>query len=81
MITVTARDAYGNVATGYRGRVHFTSTDAAAALPSDYTFTATDAGVHSFSITLKTAGTRSVTATDTVTSSIKGTQSGIVVTP
>ena len=79
-LTVTARDPYGNTATGYRGKVHFTSTDTAATLPADYTFTAGDAGVRTFSVTLKTAGTRSVTATDTATSSIKGSQSGIVVT-
>src|SRR5439155_1174893 len=68
--TVTARDAYGNTATGYRGTVHFTSTDGLAALPADYAFTAADAGTHTFSVTLKTAGTKSVTATDAATSSI-----------
>ena len=78
-LTVTARDASGNTATSYRGKVHFTSTDAAATLPADYTFTAGDAGKHTFSVTLKTVGTRSITATDTAFSSIKGTQSGIVV--
>ena len=77
---VSAKDASGNVATGYRGKVHFTSTDAAATLPADYTFTTADAGVHSFILTLKTLGTRSVTATDTPNSAINGTQSGIVVT-
>ncbi len=79
-LTVTALDAYGNVATGYRGTVHFTSSDGQAALPSNYTFTAGDNGVHTFSATLKTAGSQSLTATDTVTSSITGSQSGIVVT-
>src|SRR5258708_16563533 len=39
------------------------------------------AGVHSFSATLKTAGSRSLTATDTVTSTITGTQSGVAVSP
>ncbi|MGD0863824.1 MAG: cell wall-binding repeat-containing protein, partial [Candidatus Limnocylindrales bacterium] len=80
-LTVTARDAYGNTATGYRGTVHFSSTDAKAGLPADYTFTAADNGVHVFSVTLKTAGTRSVTATDTVTASITGSQTAIVVNP
>src|SRR5262249_25269242 len=75
--TVTAKDPYGNTARGYRGTVHFTSSDAQAALPADYTFTAGDSGVHAFSATLKTAGTQSITATDTVTSTITGTQSGI----
>jgi hypothetical protein len=79
--TVTADDAFGNVATGYTGTVHFTSSDAKAALPGNYTFTATDAGQHTFSATLKTAGTQSLTATDTVTGSITGSQTGITVNP
>src|SRR5206468_3770061 len=44
-----------------------------------YTYTATDAGAHTFSATLRTVGTRSLTATDTTTSSITETQSGITV--
>lgn len=64
--TVTARDAFGNIATGYTGKVHFTSTDTQAALPADYTFTAADAGVHTFTITLKTANNGSVFQTVTV---------------
>ena len=71
-LTVTAQDAYGNTATGYTGTVHFTSSDGSATLPANYTFLAGDAGVHSFSsgVTLKTAGSRSVTGTDTVTGTI-----------
>jgi hypothetical protein len=78
--TVTVEDAYGNVATGYHGTVKFSSSDTAASLPANYTFTSTDAGVHTFTATLNTVGTQSITATDTVTSSITGTQSGISVT-
>jgi hypothetical protein len=81
MVTVTAKDSSGNVATDYRGTVHFTSSDPQAARPVDYLFTAADAGVHTFNVTLKTAGTQSITATDTATSSITGSQSGITVTP
>jgi outer membrane protein assembly factor BamB len=80
-VKVTALDAFGNVATGYRGAIHFTSSDSKAVLPADYTFTSTDAGTHSFSVTLKTAGTESVTATDKATSTITGVQAGITVTP
>jgi outer membrane protein assembly factor BamB len=80
-VTVTAKDPYGNTATGYTGTVHFTSTDTQATLPANYVFTSTDAGTHVFILTLKTAATQSVTATDTVTASIKGSQSGIVVNP
>ena len=81
--TVKAVDAYGNQATGYLGTIHFTSTDAQASLPPNYTFTAGDTGSHVFSggITLKTAGTQSATATDTVTSTINGSQTGIQVNP
>ena len=78
-VTVTARDGLGAIQTGYRGKVRFASTDPLAVLPTDYTFAAADNGSHIFSVTLKTAGTWSVTATDTANSSIKGTQSGIVV--
>src|SRR5260370_37358497 len=78
-VTVTAKDAYGNTATGYLGTVSFNSSDSQAALPGNYAFVTADAGVHSFSATLKTAGSRSLTATDTVTSTITGSQSGITV--
>ena len=73
-VTVTALDAYGNLVTGYAGTVHITSTGAAV-LPSDGTLTG---GTGSFSVTLKTAGSQSITATDTVTS-ITGSQTGIVI--
>jgi len=76
-VTVTAEDAYGNVATGYTGTVQFTSSDSQAILPSNYAFQASDAGVHVFSVTLETAGSQGITATDTVTSSITGSQAGI----
>ena len=66
-------------ATGYLGTVHFTSTDAMAILPANYTFTVANAGVHTFSVTLKSAGSQSVRARDTVTSTINGVQNGIVV--
>ena len=82
-VTVTAKDADGNTDAGYRGAIHFTSSDPAATLPADYTFTAADNGVHTFSLglTLNTAGTHWVRATDTLASSITGARSGIVVTP
>jgi hypothetical protein len=81
-IVVVAKDALGNITTGYRGTVHFSSTDVQAVLPADYTFVAGDAGQHSFpAVTLKTAGSQSVTITDTTSPSITGSQSGISVTP
>jgi hypothetical protein len=80
-VTVTAYDAYGNVATGYRGTVHFTSSDPQAAVPSNYTFTPTDNGSHSFSAILKTAGPQTIAATDTVTAGITGTTGTSTVNP
>src|SRR5262249_48225603 len=65
-VTVTAEDDFGNVVTGYGGTVHFTSGDSAGALPPDYTFTATDAGVDSFRVTLSTPGVQTLDVTDTV---------------
>ncbi len=82
-LTVKALDANNNVATGYRGTVHFTSNDPqGATLPNDYTFTAADSGTHTFTnaAALYTAGSRSVTATDTVTASITGSAT-VSVTP
>lgn len=79
--TVTLKDAYGNVATGYTGTVHFTSSDAKAVLPANYIFTSADAGKHTFSAALKTAGTQSISATDTMNASLHANDSGITVKP
>src|SRR5207253_941236 len=80
-VTVTEKGANGNTATGYIGTVHFTSSYTQATLPADYTFVAGDNGAHTFTngVTLKAAGTQSITATDTVTGTILGTESGITV--
>jgi hypothetical protein len=77
--TVTLKDPYGNRATGYSGAVHFTSSDGKAILPANYTFTAADQGVHTFSAILKTAGTQSISARDTLTGSLTSTEGGILV--
>ena len=77
-LTVTAEDPYGNVATGYAGTMAITSTDSAATLPGSYTFSSTNAGVHTFSLTFNSVGTQSVTATDSA-HGITATQSGISV--
>jgi probable HAF family extracellular repeat protein len=77
-ITIVARDSYGNVATDYRGTVHFTSTDPQAVLPADYSFVAGDKGLHTFDFILKTVGTHSISFRDVVADTINGTQSGIV---
>ena len=56
---VTVEDPYGNIARGYTGTVHFTSSDLQAALPADSTSSpVTDQGTHPFKTlrNLKTAG-------------------------
>jgi len=79
-VTVTAKDPYGNTATGYAGTIRFTSTDTQATLPANYTYVAADNGLHAFTnaVVLKTAGNQTVTATDTSTSTITGNQSVMV---
>ncbi len=78
-VQVTVKDAFGNLATGYTGTVHFTSTDGAAVLPGDDTFTAADAGQKTFSaVELRTAGTQSLTVTDTAIATLTATQSTTV---
>jgi hypothetical protein len=80
-VTVTARDPYSNVATGFLGTVGFTSSDGNAALPADYAFTPADKGVHTFLLqaTLKTAGPQSLTVSGA--SCTSGQQNGIQVKP
>lgn len=68
--TVTALDAYGNVATGYAGTIRFTTTDTKATAPADM---AAILGLVNFSIALKTAGPDSVTATDTGSAALTDT--------
>jgi hypothetical protein len=80
--TVVALDYAGNVATGYTGTVHFTSSDPQAILPADYTFMPGDAGSATFTASLLTAGTQSITVADTLTPARSmGTESGIQVNP
>ena len=61
---ITAYDAYGNVATGYTGTVQFVSTDTAAILPSNLTFTASNDGVATSYVTFNTGGSQILTVTD-----------------
>ena len=76
-MTVTAVDALGNPATGFLGTVFITTNDPAVHSTLAYTFTAADAGTHSFAgaVRLVTPGVETVTvasplmisATSTVT--------------
>jgi hypothetical protein len=60
-ITVTAEDAFGNSVTDYAGTVHFSSSDGQAMLPADASLSN---GTGTLSVTLNTAGSQTVTATD-----------------
>ena len=73
-ITVTALDASNGEVSSYAGTVHFSSSDVQAVLPANTTLTN---GTGSFAVTLKTAGSQTITATDTGAVSITGTSSAI----
>ncbi len=74
--TVTALDQFNNVVTSYNGVIQLTSSDGKAGLPAILTLSG---GVGTFTVTFRTAGTQSLVATDTVTSSITGSASAITV--
>ena len=80
-VPVTLKDAYGNVATGYVRTVHFSSSDMSAQaggkLPANYTFTAADAGTHTFSMSLMTPPSQTITVADTVNPSLSTTSRAI----
>ncbi|HYV40037.1 MAG TPA: FG-GAP-like repeat-containing protein, partial [Gemmataceae bacterium] len=76
--TIIARDPFNNTAAGYTGAVHFTSSDATAALPADASLTN---GAANLSAVLNTAGSQTLTATDSAVSSITGTSNPIVPAP
>ena len=75
-ITVTAYTPTGAVDTGYSDLVQFTSTDGAAVLPSSSTLTN---GTGQFPVTLNTAGTQTITATDTTFSTVTATSATVTV--
>src|SRR5579864_999907 len=78
-LTLTAQDNTGTTLSAYTGKVHFTSSDAAATLPADYTFTTADSGTHSFNVTLQTSGSQTVTVTDSIAAAVKGSSGAIAV--
>src|SRR5262249_17941026 len=80
-VVVTALMANGSTDTTYRGTIHFSSTDVAAGLPTDYTCAASDNGTHTVSVTLNVAGSRTVTVADTTLATAKGTSGPVKVTP
>ena len=73
-VTVSATDTFGNPSADYVGTVTFATTDPVGVVPIDYTFTAGDAGSHSFpmELFLGTPGVQAVWAIDTADSSVTG---------
>jgi flagellin-like protein len=67
--TITARDESGNLLTGYAGTLTFTSSDGQAILPSPSTLTS---GTGTFSVTLKTVGSETITVSDGTATSTSG---------
>ena len=80
--TVTAQDATGQQVTDYAGTIHFTSSDPGApVLPTDYTFTPSDSGAHTFaSVELHTAPSQSITAGEGADPATNGSRT-VTVTP
>jgi hypothetical protein len=90
--TVTAYDAYGNVASNYTGTVILSSSEPTATFFDDntgsqlagnrYTFSPSDSGTHTFAAVLNTTGkNQSITATDSVNPAATASQTGIAVDP
>jgi len=78
-VTVAARDAFGNTATGYRGTLRFSSSDAAAVLPVDGAFNSVDSGRKSFALSFRTQGAQTFTVRDTAVSGLMVTSAAIAV--
>ena len=80
---VTLYDAYGNVATNYTGTINLTSTDASGtpsiASPMGVSYAGANLGVRAVSgVQLRTPGTQSINANDSVQASISGSSVVIV---
>ena len=70
--TVAAEDKFNNIATSYTGQAAFTTSDSAGTLPGSRSL---NNGVGTFTATLATQGSQSLTATDTVNSTINASVS------
>ncbi len=79
--TVTAYDAFGNVATGYTGTIQLAYGSGGGAGKVYYTFTSVDAGVHTFYLTLNTAGSQSITVSDSTNHLSSVSPAVVVVNP
>jgi hypothetical protein len=75
-IAVVALNNLNKTATGYSGTVHFTSSDAQAVLPPDSNLAN---GMGNVSVTLQSAGSSTIVATDVAKPAITGTSAAIQV--
>jgi hypothetical protein len=75
-IAIVALNSSNRTVTGYSGTVHFTSSDAQAVLPADSTLTN---GMEDVSVTLQSAGSSTIVATDIAKPAITGTSTAIQV--
>jgi hypothetical protein len=75
--TVSALDASGAVVPTYTGRVHISSTDPSASLPNDVTL---PRGTGKLTLVFGTAGSHTITASDTAGNALAGISAGITVT-
>ena len=63
--TVSVTDSFGNPIPSYTGTITLASSDPSALLaPTPYTFVSADMGTHTFTATLPTVGTQTISATD-----------------
>lgn len=78
-VVVVARDSENYIVDWYTGTISFSSSDVNAILPSEYTFTSVDKGIHTFvnGIAFATTGEQYVRVTDS--QGITGQQSNITV--
>jgi len=75
-ITITVLNPNGTVDTGFTDTVQLVGN---ASGPISYTFTPADQGVHTFTATLDTAGTQTLTFSDTTNPGVTGVQQNIPV--
>ncbi|WP_435020358.1 putative Ig domain-containing protein [Tundrisphaera sp. TA3] len=75
--TVTALDAFGNVATGYAGTVSFSDSDPTAIVPGPAPLVD---GVGTFTVVLGTSGSQAITVADPANPGISGTSGSVAVT-
>src|SRR5439155_1680377 len=73
---VTAKDAYNNTTPTYSGTAHFSTTDSKAIVPTNAVLFS---GTRTFHMSVKSVGSQTLTATDTLNTTIAATSNPISV--